>query len=87
MQALILSAKKQYVFEIFEVGFGFNETILIQVEVEVSDFLLVAKGIDDFGDDDKVIEDIELNWEIKTISSHFDDKLAIVFDRFAEQLV
>ena len=87
MQALILSAKKQYVFEIFEVGFGFNETILIQVEVEVSDFLLVAKGIDDFGDDDKVIEDVELNWEIKTISSHFDDKLAIVFDRFAEQLV
>ena len=83
MKTVVNSTQNQHVFEVLGVFFVGNEAELINTEFKVEFFLPESDHFFSFGDDDKVVENVEFAGKVEWIGGHLGFELGGVGDGLA----
>lgn len=85
MNGLILPAKQKRVFVVLYIRLRMDEAKLIEIQIDIPEFLNKTQSVAHLSDDHQIIENVQFHRKIQRIRTHLQQIVASISDSFPKQ--
>ena len=84
---MILPAKQKRVFVVIYISFRMDEAKLIEIQIDIPEFLHKTESVADLSDNHQIIENVQFDRKIQRIRTHLEQIVTGISDGFPKQPV